>query len=145
MRYMMFIKHREDFDLSKVPQSLFGAMDKFIAESAKDGVFIDGAGLQPSKAGHKVRLSKGKITTTDGPFTESKEIVAGFWIWEVRSLEEAIEWVKKCPADPGTGMRQLIEVRPIFESDDFGDEFTPELREREEALAARIREQHPDR
>ena len=95
MRYMMFIKHREDFDMSKVPQSLFGAMDKFIAESAKEGVFIDGGGLQPSKAGHKVRLSKGKITTTDGPFTESKEIVGGYSIMECRDDKHAL----KCAQD----------------------------------------------
>lgn len=95
MRYMMFIKHREDFDMSKVPQSLFGAMDKFIAESAKEGVFIDGAGLQPSKAGHKVRLAKGKITTTDGPFTESKEIVGGYSIMECRDDKHAL----KCAQD----------------------------------------------
>jgi hypothetical protein len=95
MRYMMFIKHREDFDMSKVPQSLFGAMDKFIAESAKEGVFIDGAGLQPSKAGHTVRLAKGKITTTDGPFTESKEIVGGYSIMECRDDKHAL----KCAQD----------------------------------------------
>ena len=95
MRYMMFIKHREDFDMSKVPQSLFGAMDKFIAESAKEGVFIDGAGLQPSRKGHKVRLSKGKITTTDGPFAESKEIVGGYSIMECRDDKHAL----KCAQD----------------------------------------------
>ena len=95
MRYMMFIKHREDFDISKVPQSLFGAMDKFIAESAKEGVFVDGAGLQPSKAGHKVRLAKGKITTTDGPFTETKEIVGGYSIMECRDDQHAL----KCAQD----------------------------------------------
>ena len=88
MRYMMFIKHREDFDISKVPQSLFGAMDKFISDSAKDGVFIDGAGLQPSKAGHKVRLAKGKITTIDGPFAEAKEIVGGYSIMQAESVAD---------------------------------------------------------
>ena len=97
MRYMMFIKHREDFDVSKVPQSLFGAMDKFIAESAKAGVFIDGAGLQPSKAGHRVRLAKGKITTTDGPFTETKEIVGGYSIMECRDDAHALECARDWP------------------------------------------------
>lgn len=110
------------------------------------GIMLDGQGLKPTSAGARVVFEGGTTSVVDGPFTESKEIIAGYWIWEVRSLEEAIEWVKKCPpADPpGTGMRQLIEVRPIFESEDFGDEFTPELREKEEALAARIREQHPN-
>jgi hypothetical protein len=95
MRYMMFIKHREDFDVSKVPQSLFGAMDKFIAESAQRGEFIDGAGLQPSKTGHKVRLAKGKISTIDGPFTETKEIVGGYSIMECRDDAHAL----KCAQD----------------------------------------------
>ena len=90
MRYMMFIKHKEDFDISKVPQSLFGAMDKFIAKCQKDGSFIDGAGLQPTKAATRVRLSKGKITSTDGPFTEAKEVVGGFSIMEFKTREEAL-------------------------------------------------------
>ena len=95
MRYMMFIKHREDFDVTKVPQSLFGAMDKFIADSAKEGVFIDGAGLQPSKAGHKVRLAKGKITTIDGPFTEAKEIVGVYSIMECRDDAHALKCARE--------------------------------------------------
>ena len=95
MRYMMFIKHREDFDVSKVPQSLFGAMDKFIADSAARGEFIDGGGLQPSKAGKRVRLAKGKITTIDGPFTEAKEIVGGYSIMECRDDAYAL----KCAQD----------------------------------------------
>ena len=95
MRYMMFIKHREDFDVTKVPQSLFGAMDKFIADSAARGEFIDGGGLQPSKAGKRVRLAKGKITTIDGPFTEAKEIVGGYSIMECRDDAHAL----KCAQD----------------------------------------------
>ena len=95
MRYMMFIKHREDFDVSKVPQSLFGAMDKFIADSAARGEFIDGGGHQPSKAGKRVRLAKGKITTIDGPFTEAKEIVGGYSIMECRDDAHAL----KCAQD----------------------------------------------
>lgn len=91
MRYMMFIKHKEDFDISKVPQSLFGAMDKFIAKCQQDGSFIDGGGLQPTRAATRVRLSKGKITSTDGPFTEAKEIIGGFSIMEFKTREEALE------------------------------------------------------
>ena len=91
MRYMMFVKHKEDFDISKVPHSLFGAMDKFIAKCQQDGSFIDGAGLQPTKAATRVRLAKGKITSTDGPFTEAKEVVGGFSIMEFKTREEALE------------------------------------------------------
>ena len=90
MRYMMFIKHKDDFDMSKVPQSLFGAMDKFISKCQKDGSFIDGAGLQPTRAATRVRLAKGKITSTDGPFAEAKEVVGGFSIMEFKTREEAI-------------------------------------------------------
>ena len=95
MRYMMFIKHGEDYDMSRVPQSLFGAMDKFIGDSQKAGVFIDGAGLQPTKAGKRVRLSKGRITTTDGPFTEAKEIVGGYSIMECRDDAEAMKYARE--------------------------------------------------
>ena len=116
MRYMMFIKHREDFDISKVPQSLFSAMDKFIAESAKEGVFVDGAGLQPSKAGHKVRLAKGKITTTDGPFTETKEIVGGYSIMECRDDKQALKCAQdfmELPRVHWPDFEGECEVRPL--------------------------------
>jgi hypothetical protein len=95
MRYMMFIKHGEDFKIENVPQSLFGAMDKFIAEYAQKGNFIDGGGLQPTKAATRIKLSKGKISTTDGPFTESKEIVGGYAIMEFATREEAVEHGRK--------------------------------------------------
>jgi hypothetical protein len=95
MRYMMFIKHGEDYDVSKVPQSLFGAMDTFVQESIKAGTFIDGAGLQPTKAGTKIRLAKGKLTTTDGPFTEAKEVVGGFAIMDFETREEALKHCRK--------------------------------------------------
>ena len=132
MRYMMFIKHREDFDISKVPQSLFGAMDKFIAESAKEGVFVDGAGLQPSKAGHKVRLAKGKITTTDGPFTETKELIAGYCLIDVTSWDEAMEWATRFAKVERNGE---TELRPLYEASDFPPEiFAPEDAQREQDL-----------
>ena len=95
MRYMMFIKHRDDYDISKVPQSLFGAMDEFIGKCIKDGSFIDGGGLQPTKAASRVRLAKGKITSTDGPFTEAKEVVGGYAIFDVDTKEEVLEWTRR--------------------------------------------------
>ena len=119
MRYMMFIKHGEDFDVSKVPQSLFGAMDKFIGEATQAGAFIDGAGLQPSKNGFRVRLSKGKISTTDGPFTEAKELVGGYAVMECRTREEALEYARKfmeLHRDHWPEFEGESEVRP-FEAD----------------------------
>jgi hypothetical protein len=108
------------------------------------GIMLDGQGLKPTSAGARLVFEGGTTSVVDGPFTESKEIIAGFWLWEVSSLEEAVEWAKKCPVDPDSGLRQVLELRPIFEAEDFGDEFTPELREKEAALAERIREQHPN-
>jgi hypothetical protein len=119
MRYMMFIKHSEDFDVTKVPQSLFGAMDKFIGEASASGAFIDGAGLQPSKAGFRVRLAKGKITTTDGPFTEAKEVVGGYAVMECKTREDALEYARKfmqIHKDHWPEFEGESEVRP-FEAD----------------------------
>lgn len=145
MRVMVMIEGAgADEDRIVPTEEMLAAMGAYNEELVNAGIMLDGQGLKPTSAGARVVFEGGTTSVVDGPFAESKEIIAGYWIWEVRSLEEAIEWVKKCPADPGTGMRQLIEVRPIFESEDFGDEFTPELREKEEALAARIREQHPN-
>ncbi|AII06848.1 hypothetical protein C8E05_3676 [Rhodococcus wratislaviensis] len=145
MRVMVMIEGAgADEDKIAPTEEMLAAMGAYNEELVNAGIMLDGQGLKPTSAGARVVFEGGTTSVVDGPFTESKEIIAGYWIWEVRSLEEAIEWVKKCPADSGTGLRQLIEVRPIFESEDFGDEFTPELREKEEALAARIREQHPN-
>jgi hypothetical protein len=98
---------------------------------------LAGEGLQPSSKGRRVKFSGGKRTVVDGPFTESKELVAGFWIWQVRSMEEAVEWARRCP-DPMPGEEAELEIRPVFEADDFGEEFTPELRAQEERLRAEI-------
>jgi len=98
---------------------------------------LAGEGLHPSSKGARVRFSGSKRTVIDGPFTEAKELVAGFWLWQVRSLEEAIDWVKRCP-NPFPGAESEIEIRPVYEAEDFGDEFTPELREQEERLRTQM-------
>jgi hypothetical protein len=116
-------------------EKLLADMGKFNEELAKAGVMLAGEGLRPSSKGARVKFSGTKRTVVDGPFTETKELIAGFWLWQVRSMEEAIEWVKRCP-NPHEGESE-IEIRQVFEADDFGPEFTPELRKQEE----RIREQ----
>ena len=124
MRYMMFIRHREDYKMEDVPQSLFGAMEEFVGESMKNGSMIDTAGLQPTAKGKRVRLSGGKLTVIDGPFTETKEVVAGFSIIQVKSMEEAIEWVKRGPNIFPNGEAE-VEIRKLMDVEDFGDGFTP--------------------
>jgi hypothetical protein len=116
-------------------EKLLADMGKFNEELAKAGIMLAGEGLRPSSKGARVKFSGAKRTVVDGPFTETKELVAGFWLWQVRSMEEAIEWVKRCP-NPHEGESE-IEIRQVFEAEDFGPEFTPELRKQEE----RIREQ----
>jgi hypothetical protein len=116
-------------------EKLLADMGKFNEELAKAGIMLAGEGLRPSSKGARVKFSGTKRTVVDGPFTETKELIAGFWLWQVRSMEEAIEWVKRCP-NPHEGESE-IEIRQVFEADDFGPEFTPELRKQEE----RIREQ----
>jgi hypothetical protein len=116
-------------------------MGKYNEELAKAGVMLAGEGLHPSSKGARVRFSGAKRTVIDGPFAETKELVAGFWLWKVKSLEDAIEWVKRIP-NP-TGEEGEIEIRPVFEAEDFGAEFTPELREQEERLRAEIEKQNP--
>jgi hypothetical protein len=112
-------------------------MGKFNEELVKAGIMLAGEGLHPSRKGKRVRFADGKKTVSDGPFAETKELVAGYWLWQVKSIEEAVEWVKRCP-DPMPGETAEIEIRPIFEAEDFGKEFTPELRAQEERLRAQI-------
>ena len=134
MRFMVIVKANKDSEAGVLPSTeILTAMGKFNEELVKAGVMLAGEGLQPSSKGKRVRFSGGKHTITDGPFTESKELIAGFWLWQVRSMEEAIEWLKRSPFDGGTE----IEIRQVFEADDFGPQLTPELREKE----ARLREQ----
>ena len=140
MRFMVIVKATKDSEAGKLPdQKLLAEMGKFNEELVKAGVMLAGEGLQPSSKGARVRFSGAKRTVTDGPFTETKELIAGFWLWQVKSKEEAIEWVKRCP-NPSPGTESEIEIRQVFEAEDFGAEFTPELREQEERLRAQVAE-----
>ena len=137
MRFMVMVKASKDSEAGKMPsQKLLAEMGKFNEELVKAGIMLAGEGLQPSSKGARVRFSGTKRTVMDGPFTESKELVAGFWIWKVKSKEEAIEWVKRCP-NPMEGESE-IEIRQIFEAEDFGAEFTPELRQQEDRIRQQI-------
>jgi hypothetical protein len=131
MRVMVIVKADKNSEAGVMPSTeLLTAMGKYNEELVKAGVMLAGEGLHPSSKGKRVRFSGGKHTIIDGPFTESKELIAGFWLWQVRSMDEAIEWLKRSPFDGGTE----IEVRQVFETDDFGAALTPELREQEERL-----------
>jgi len=136
MRFMILVKATKDSEAGIMPdQKLLADMGKFNEELVKAGVMLDGEGLHPSSKGARVRFSDGKRTVIDGPFPETKELIAGYWIWRVKSKEEAIEWVKKCP-NPMPNVESEIEIRQIFEAEDFGAEFTPELREQEAKVRA---------
>jgi hypothetical protein len=140
MRFMVIVKATKDTEAGALPdQKILAEMGKFNEELVKAGIMLAGEGLQPTSKGARVRFSGSKRTVIDGPFTESKELIAGFWLWEVKSLDEAIEWVKRCP-NPHPGESE-IEIRQVFEAADFGAEFTPELREQEERLRAQIEKQ----
>ena len=139
MRVMVLIKANKDTEAGVLPsEQLLAEMGKYNEELVKAGVLLAGEGLHPSSKGVRVRFSGGKRTVIDGPFAETKELIAGFWLWQVKSLDEAIEWAKRCP-NP-TGEEAEFEIRPVFEAEDFGPEFTPELREQEERLRAQIAE-----
>jgi hypothetical protein len=138
MRFMVIVKATKNSEAGVMPsEKLLADMGAFNEELVKAGVMLAGEGLQPSAKGARVRFSGGKRTVIDGPFTETKELVAGFWLWQVKSREEAIEWVKRCP-DPMPGEDAEIEIRQVFEAADFGAEFTPELREQEERRRAQM-------
>ena len=131
MRFMVMVKATKDSEAGKMPsRELLEAMGKYNEELAKAGILLAGEGLQPSSKGARVRFSGSKRTVVDGPFTETKELVAGFWLWKVKSKEEAIEWVKRCPNPMPTDSE--IEIRQIFEAEDFGDALTPEARAQHE-------------
>ena len=146
MRVMVIIKANEVSEAGVLPgEKMLTEMGKFNEELVKAGVMLAGEGLHPSSKGKRVRFSGAQKSVIDGPFAETKELIAGFWLWQVRSMEEAVEWVKRIPApnegDPGFDEVSEIEIRPVFEASDFGAEFTPELREQEERLRAQIEEQ----
>lgn len=141
MRVMVMVKATENSEAGIPPsQELLAAMGKFNEELVKAGIMLAGDGLHPSSRGKRVRFSSGKKTVIDGPFAETKELVAGFWIWQVKSMDEALEWVRRCP-DPMPGEESELEIRPLFEAEDFGEELTPELRAKEERLRAEIERQ----
>ena len=140
MRVMVIIKANKDSEAGVLPdEKLLTEMGKFNEELVQAGVMLAGEGLHPSSKGKRVKFSGDKRTVIDGPFAETKELIAGFWLWNVKSMEEAIDWVKRCP-NP-TGQEGEVEIRQIFEAADFGDEFTPELREQEDRLRAKIAQQ----
>ncbi len=143
MRVMVIIKANEVSEAGVLPgEKMLTEMGKFNEELVKAGVMLAGEGLHPSSKGKRVRFSGTQRTVIDGPFAETKELIAGFWLWQVRSMEEAVEWVKRIPApnegDPGYDEVSEIEIRPVFEAEDFGANLTPELREQEERLRAQL-------
>jgi hypothetical protein len=135
MRFMIMVKATKNTESGALPdEAMLAEMGKFNEQLVKAGVMLAGEGLHPSSKGARIRFSGEKRTVIDGPFTESKELIAGFWLWQVKSKEEAIEWVKRCP-NP-TGQEGEIEIRQVFEAEDFGPALTPELREKEARLRA---------
>jgi hypothetical protein len=140
MRVMVLVKANEQSEAGEMPSTeLLEAMGNYNEELVKAGVMVAGEGLHPSSKGARVRFSGEDRSVIDGPFAETKELLAGFWLWEVRDMDEAIEWAKRCP-NPMEG-ESVLELRPVFEAEDFGDELTPELREQEDRLRSQIEEQ----
>ena len=136
MRVMVMVKANKDTEAGVMPsEQLLTEMGKYNEELVRAGIMLAGEGLHPSSKGARIQFSGNQRSVIDGPFTEAKELIAGYWVWQVKSMEEAIEWAKRCP-NP-TGAESELEIRPVFEAEDFGAEFTPELREQEE----RIRQQ----
>jgi hypothetical protein len=130
---MVIVKANEDSEAGVMPsEQILTDMGKYNEELVKAGVMLAGEGLHPSSKGKRVKFSGGNRIVTDGPFAETRELIAGFWLWKVKSMDEAVEWLKRAPFDGGTE----LEIRPVFEMEDFGDEFTPELREQEERIRA---------
>jgi hypothetical protein len=132
---MVIVKANEDSEAGVMPSNeMLTAMGNYNEELVKAGLMLAGEGLHPSSKGARIKFSGDQRTVVDGPFTETKELIAGYWLWQVKSWDEAVEWAKRCP-NP-TGEESVLELRPVFEADDFGDEYTPELREQEERLRA---------
>jgi hypothetical protein len=142
MRVMVLVKANKDSEAGVMPsEKMLAEMGKYNEELVKAGVLLAADGLQPSSKGVRVRFSGDRRTVIDGPFTETKELVAGYWIWQVKSMDEAIEWLKRCPSPDGDAASEPeVEIRQVFEAADFGAEFTPELRAQEERVAAQMAE-----
>jgi hypothetical protein len=138
MRVMVIVKASEDSEAGVMPsEELLTQMGNYNEELVKAGIMLAGEGLHPSSRGKRVHFSGENRSVIDGPFTEIKELIAGYWIWQVRSMEEAVEWVKRCP-NPMPGTESEIEIRQVFESEDFGEVLTPELQAQEERLRAEV-------
>jgi hypothetical protein len=142
MKVLVIVKATKNSEAGVLPdEKLLAAMGKYNEELVKAGVMVGGEGLHPSRKGKRVRFSGGGAPAVlDGPFAETKELVAGFWIWQVKSIEEAVEWARRCP-DCMPGEESELEIRPVFEAEDFGEAFTPELRAQEERLRAELERQ----
>ena len=141
MRVMVFVKATKNSEAGTMPskdmKEMLTKRGQFNEELVKAGILLAADGLQPSSKGKRVRFGAGKKVVVDGPFTETKELVAGYWLWQVKSMDEAVEWVRRCP-DPMPGEQSEIEIRPLYEAEDFGKEFTPELRAQEERLRTEL-------
>ena len=138
MRVMVLVKANERSEQGEMPsEKVLADMTAYNEELVKAGVMLAGEGLHPSAKGVRVAFEGGERKVIDGPFAETKELLAGFWVWQVSSLDEAVEWVKRMPA-PDEGQEAVVEIRPVFEAEDFGDELTPELREREAAMRSQV-------
>jgi hypothetical protein len=141
MRVMVIVKATRNSEAGVMPtEKLLADMGKFNEELVKAGVMVAGEGLHPSSKGQRVVISGGKRTVIDGPFAETTELIAGFWLWQVKNMAEALEWARRCP-EPMPGEEAILELRPVFEADDFGTELTPELRAQEERLRAQVERQ----
>jgi hypothetical protein len=141
MKVMVIIKASKNSEAGVMPnEKLLADMGKFNEDLVRSGIMLAGDGLHPSAKGKRVHFAGGKRSVIDGPFSETKELIAGYWIWQVRSMDEAVEWVRRCP-DPMPGEDADIEIRPVFEAEDFGEVFTPELRANEEKLRAELDKQ----
>jgi len=137
MRVIVIVKASKESEAGVMPdEKMLAEMGKYNEELVKAGIMLAGEGLHPSSRGKRVRFSGTNRTVVDGPFAETKELMAGYWLWQVRSMDEAVEWLKKCP-NPHNGVSE-VELRPVFEAEDFGAEFTPELRERDQRLRGQI-------
>lgn len=141
MRVMVIVKATKNSEAGIMPsEQLFEEMGRYNEELVKAGIMLAGDGLQPSARGKRIRFSGSRRTVVDGPFTETKELIAGYWIWQVRSMEEAVEWARRCP-NPMPDEEGELEIRPFFEAEDFGEAYTPELRARDERLRQEIEQQ----
>jgi hypothetical protein len=141
MKVMVIVKATKNSEAGVLPsEKLLTEMGKYNEELVKAGIMLGGEGLHPSAKGKRIKMSGGKRAVVDGPFAQTNELIAGYWLWQVRSMEEAIEWARRCP-DPMPGEDAELEIRPVFEAADFGEEFTPELREQEDRLRVEIERQ----